>query len=208
MQEFPRARKSVSEAQVARDKIVGGRAPHTQNREKHNRKITYFHRFSGCCARSVCRRRSVGCRECRDPEPRVEHGTWCSGAAQVMRPRVSVVSSSKVTPGNCRRGWSCPPREMLQRSLSLVRSLSPSCSSRAAAATPIHPLNLYLSPLSHCLCTLSAFLQLRPSALARHSARRLFKKSQHPTHKHTPYSKHRVLCARWTRLLRCERTRS
>ena len=144
-------------------------------------------------------------------------GTWCSGEQQRAGESVSRVSSSKVTPGNCKKGLVLPAdqREMLlppfPLSLSLSRplSLSPSCSSCALLLRLQFTPSIYISHPSHtvplCVLYLPAFLQLRPSALATAHADFSKNRSIPHTNKHTHAMANTLhteswlgVCVRWT----------
>lgn len=170
----------------------------------------------------VGRRRSASdaeSAEIRIRESRAQHTAAAALGAveQVRRPSESVsrVSSSKVTPGNCRKGLLLPAdqreRCSCARSLSLALSLSPSCSSCALLLRLQFTPSIYISHPSLCVLYLPAFLQLRPSALATAHADFSKNRSIPHTQTNTQWQTHYTqscVCALDGSCASCERTRS
>jgi hypothetical protein len=215
MENFQTPRKSAPRRRAS-DKIVGRHRALKIERSTTG-KLPISIDFPAA-VREACvgRRRSASdaeSAEIRIRESRAQHTAAVAAALgaveQVRRPSESVsrVSSSKVTPGNCKKGLLLPAdqREMLLRPfpLSHALSLSPSCSSCALLLRLQFTPSIYISHPSLCVLYLPAFLQLRPSALATAHADFSKNRSIPHTQTNTQWQTHYTQsCVRWTGVLR------
>lgn len=185
MQEFSRARKSVSEAQVARDKIVGGRRTHSKSREAQQENYLFPSIFRLLCEKRVS---TTQRRMPRVPRSGTESGArhlvqW-SSAGDAAESECSV--ELKSDPRQLQKGLVLPaerdaPAFPLSRSLALAKLFL----SRCCCDSNSPPQFISLTPLTLPVYFICLFATAPFGSRSPHSARRLFKKSQHPTHKHT-----------------------